>query len=247
MACVFAAADETFHEPGDDPRWHEAWWFDFATPDAAMGGWVRVLRFPNERRAAYHAFFGGTGRQLLAVVDDGIRLGASLEFRADGLWGDHICETAFEHWTVGLEAFALGVDDPADVVADGYGDRVPLGFDLEWECTGGPVEIGWAEGYRQASRVSGEILIGAEELDVDCVGMRMHTWGVADWWTGSSNETTAIGADGVEVIADGAGDPTMRTLVALLDPADDRRVVEERTLAPRPGGGVVWERLRPAR
>ena len=67
--------------------------------------------------------------------------------RAPGLWLSLTCETPGEHWTVGMEAFALAVDDPDDV----RGDRVPLGFDIEW---GAP---GW---------VFGDVLVGDERWEV---------------------------------------------------------------------------------
>ena len=54
------------------------------------------------------------------------------EIRASGLWADAIEEERGQRWTIGLEAFALAVDDPDDTV----GRRVPIGFDLEWERSG---------------------------------------------------------------------------------------------------------------
>ena len=34
-----------------------------------------------------------------------------LEVRAEGLWCELWCETPLEHWTYGLEAFAVQLDD----------------------------------------------------------------------------------------------------------------------------------------
>jgi hypothetical protein len=51
-----------------------------------------------------------------------------LEFRGDGIWTECIEETRGEHWSFGLEAFGLRVDDPADDV----GTRLPVGYDIEW-------------------------------------------------------------------------------------------------------------------
>jgi hypothetical protein len=101
------------------------------------------------------------------------------EIRAEGLWSALECETPFDHWTVGLEAFAVALDDPAEAWAGERGDRVGLGFDLEWEATA-PVTADTA-GYRQACRVSGEILVGpSERLTFDGTGRRAHRWGPAD-------------------------------------------------------------------
>ena len=70
------------------------------------------------------------------------------DIRAPGLWLSLTCETPGEHWSVGLEAFALAVDDPDDE----RGDLVALGLDVEWEAPG---------------RLTGELLIGDERFDLD--------------------------------------------------------------------------------
>ena len=69
----------------------------------------------------------------------------------EGVWLSVVCETPGEHWSLGMEAFALEVDDPDDEL----GHRVPLGFDLEWEAPG---------------RVHGEVLIDDERHEVDGPG-----------------------------------------------------------------------------
>jgi hypothetical protein len=51
------------------------------------------------------------------------------EFRAEGLWTELIEEERGRRWTLGLEAFGLRVDGPADAV----GDRVAVGYDLDYE------------------------------------------------------------------------------------------------------------------
>jgi hypothetical protein len=86
----------------------------------------------------------------------------SMEIRASGLWADAIEEEPGERWTIGLEAFALAVDDPDDTV----GRRVPLGFDIEWERSG-PDQDG-----RTPARVFGEVLVEDAAVDVDADG----------WW-----------------------------------------------------------------
>ena len=45
-----------------------------------------------------------------------------------------MCEEPGRRWTYGLEAFALAVDDPAELLGRGYGHRVPLGWELEFEA-----------------------------------------------------------------------------------------------------------------
>jgi hypothetical protein len=36
--------------------------------------------------------------------------------------------------------------------------------------------------YEQSARVTGEVVIGDERIDVACPGQRDHSWGVRDWW-----------------------------------------------------------------
>lgn len=166
--------------------WSETWLFDFAAADGALGGWVRVTRLVD--RSWYEAALAGPRRQLLAVLDHDVPFrSAPLEVRTTGLWADHTCETPLDHWTVGLEAFALGVDDPLELHGRQLGDQVALGFDLEWE-TDGPVldadsDVG-VVGYELACQVHGEVLVGASTIDFEGVGTRAHAWGPIDWWTG---------------------------------------------------------------
>jgi len=60
-----------------------------------------------------------------------------LVVRGDGLWAELVEETSGEHWTAGLEAFGVRLDDPLDAERGERGERLPLGFDLEWETGGG--------------------------------------------------------------------------------------------------------------
>jgi hypothetical protein len=181
-------ADEGPHPPGPELRWAESWLFDFwslGSPGGPpLGGWCRLTLVPSAGVVWYHAFLAGTGRQLVAVIDTEVPPpGPSLEIRTTGLWATHICETPHDHWTVGLEAFALGVDDPAEIYGRQFGDRVPLGFDLEWEGDGPVVDGGGsASGYDQTCRVSGEVLVGPEVIDLDGLGRRERRWGPATAW-----------------------------------------------------------------
>ena len=111
------------------------------------------------------------------------RAAPGLEIRTHGLWADHTCETPLDHWSVGNEAFGLGVDEPAALYADvPVGDRVPLGIDLEWETDGIPYHYGATTRYEIPCKVHGEVLVGDERLDIDGHGQRDHSWGVRDWW-----------------------------------------------------------------
>jgi hypothetical protein len=113
------------------------------------------LEVPDSGLVRFDAQFAGeaVGDGLLVVRDAEVPRprGRAVEFRADGLWVDFVCETPDEHWSFGLEAFGLRVDDPADEI----GERVPVGFDLEWETP---------------DVVHGELLVGRVTIPVDARG-----------------------------------------------------------------------------
>ncbi len=184
-----AAADERHHPVGEGDWWNESWYFDFASPDGRLGGYVRLGLYPNQNLCWYWACLVGEGRPLVIVVDHGVAppRPPSLEIRAEGLWADHTVEAPFDHVTLGCEAFALALDDPADVYAGeaARGDRVPFGLDLEWETDG--AAYAYPEGttrYEVPCHVHGEVLVGDERIPIDgAVGQRDHSWGQRDWWT----------------------------------------------------------------
>ena len=87
------------------------------------------------------------GHRWLVVRDDELAIPASgLDLRGPGLWLSLVDE-GDGRWTVGLEAFALAVDDPDD----DRGDLVPLGLDVEWD-----------DGV-----LHGELLVGDERRTLD--------------------------------------------------------------------------------
>ena len=178
-------ADERSHEPGPEPLWSESWYFDFFQADGSVGGWVRIGLYPNLGVSWYHAYVVGPGRRTLAVADLSVPLPkpGSLELRTHGLWADHTCETALEHFTLGNEAFALAVDDPAELYQrEPRGEQVPMGLDLEWETDGEPHHYLHTTRYEIPCRVHGEVLVGDEHIALDGWGQRDHSWAVRDWW-----------------------------------------------------------------
>jgi hypothetical protein len=179
-------ADERHHPAGAEEWWNESWYFDFASDDGSLGGYVRLGLYPGKAWAWYWATVVGEGRPLVIVVDHDVappRAG-SLEVRAEGLWADHTVEVPFDHMTLGCEAFALGTDDPAEVYGAARGDRVPFGLDLEWDTAGEvyPYPPGTTR-YEIPCRVHGEVLVGDERIEIDAIGQRDHSWGPRDWWT----------------------------------------------------------------
>lgn len=178
-------ADEARHAPTDKLLWSESWYLDFVDPERRIGGYVRLGLYPNLGTAWYWACVVGPDRPLVTVIDHEVPIppGRSHEIRTEGLWADYTVETPLDHVSVGVEAFAVGVDDPAEVYGDLRGDRVPLGFDLEWETDGGTYAYPGVTRYEVPCRVHGEVLVGAERIELDGHGQRDHSWGVRDWWS----------------------------------------------------------------
>ena len=180
-----SAADELRHVPTDEHLWSESWYLDFFDPEQGIGGYVRLGLYPGMRTAWYWACVVGPDRPLVTVIDHDVSIppGRSHEIRTEGLWADYTVETALDHVSVGVEAFAVGTNDPVDVYGDLRGDRVPLGFDLEWETDGGTFAYPGVTRYEVPCRVHGEVLVGAERIEIDGFGQRDHSWGVRDWWS----------------------------------------------------------------
>ena len=113
------------------------------------------LELPGDGPVRYHAEFSGTavGPGFVVVRDDAVPRprGRALEVRADGLWTEMTCETAGEHWSFGLEAFGLRVDDPTETI----GERLAVGYDLEWETP---------------DQVHGELLVARAVVPIDATG-----------------------------------------------------------------------------
>ena len=198
----------------------ESWDVEWGTPDG--GGFVRLALRPEDRVAWFWAYLLRPGRGPVVVRDHEVALprGPLLEIRADALWAELVCETPHEHWGIGLEAFGVALDDPADALAGEIGERVALGFDLEWETVGEPARTATAaddaDGEEQPGRVRGEVLLGRERLAIDTPGRFAHRCGSAaampdaprrtvafddgSWWS-----RTGAGADATVVTWDAGG------------------------------------------
>ncbi|HEX2041370.1 MAG TPA: hypothetical protein VHF24_01925 [Acidimicrobiales bacterium] len=182
-------ADERRHPAGSEASWEESWYFDFVSAGADLGGFVRLALRPGEGRAWYWAYLLRRGRAVVAVRDHEVDLprGPALEVRSAGLWAEVTCETPMDHWSAGLEAFGVALEDPTEAWRGERGDPVALGLDMEWEAAGGPGAV--PGGYAQPSAVHGEVLVGSERLETDGRGWRTHVWGSpgpppAPWWAG---------------------------------------------------------------
>ncbi|MFP5317448.1 MAG: hypothetical protein ACLGI2_04040 [Acidimicrobiia bacterium] len=252
-------ADERAHPPGDDPMWEEAWHFEFAAADGRLGGYARLTLRPGEGRAWWWTAIVGADVPFVLVREHDVAppKPGSLEIRAPGLWAEPYCEDPFDHWSVGLEAVAVSLDDPLEAYGKERGEPVPLGLDLGWEAEAGAGVDGMARpaGYAQACSVHGDVLVGARRLAVDGSGRRWHTWGGRDWWAGpATGEPAGVELDGRGLVA-AAGDlrPVFHAPVQVPPPRAGPAARLARALCRGDGpdgpGGARWawaERLQPA-
>lgn len=195
------AADERRHPPGAGRRWEESWYLDFVDGGGRLAGYLRLALRPAERTAWYWVAMVGGGPPLVTVRDHEVQPppGRGLEVRAPGLWTELVCETPLDHWSVGLEAFGVALDDPLEAWRQERGDPWALGLDVEWEATGPCAAWPGAEtGYSQACTVHGDVLVGAERFSLDGTGSRLHLWGdqprtsPAGWAGGQLDDGTAF-------------------------------------------------------
>lgn len=179
--------DELRHVPGTEELWNESYYFDWFSEDGSLGGYLRVGLYPNLDRVWYWACVVGPDRKLITVIDHEVPLpsGNGLELRANGLWADHVIEEPTGRMSVALESFALQLESPEQVYGEFVGDRIPFGFELEWETDrAGYLWPPVTPRYEIPCRVHGVVSIGDERIEVDAWGQRDHSWGASrDWWT----------------------------------------------------------------
>jgi hypothetical protein len=166
-----------------ESRPDEAWGFEWGTADG-NGGFVRLSLHRSERVAWFWAYLLRPGIGPVAVRDHEVTLprGPALEIRADSLWSELVCETPNEHWSIGLEAFGVSLDDVGDSLLGEIGERIALGFDFEWETTGDSFasELSGVAFEEQPGVVRGEVLLGRDRLPLDTVGRFEHSVGAVD-------------------------------------------------------------------
>lgn len=141
-----------------------------------------------------------SSRPIVIAADGIVAPAAGWELRTSGLWADHNCETPFEHWSYGLEAFALAVDDRAELLERGYGERTPLGWELDFEAEAEPAAIDEAAtgltGYSQSGLLHGIVQLAHGEIEVEGTAIRWRWWG-----TGHADRSAVLGAPTSRAVA----------------------------------------------
>ncbi|MEM9200232.1 MAG: hypothetical protein AAGC53_01165 [Actinomycetota bacterium] len=147
-------------------------WVDRAQ---ALAGLLRVSVRPSIGSTWFLAVVHQRGEDPVVVLDWELPVVShAFEFRAPGIWTDFVCETPVEQWTIGLEAFGLGVDAADILTPEMYGDRTPVGLDLDVEAATAPDEHD--DGFAHDVTVRGEVLVGSDAWEIDAVGVRRRRW-----------------------------------------------------------------------
>lgn len=149
------------------------------------------------KSASFQAVVSIEGRDPIVISEQEIDMpDRGWELRTSGLWADHVCEVPMQHWTYGLEAFALAIEDRAELLGRGYGERTPLGWELDFEADQ-PAEAGTDTTYAQEGRMHGLILLAEGEVEVEGSAVRTHRWvagpqSIPPWRDNATNEPVGL-------------------------------------------------------
>lgn len=148
---------------------------EYVATDGSLAG---LLRVDLRREAAATRFLAAVlrpGTDPVVVIDHDLPLATgAFEFRAPAVWVELVCETPLEHWTVGLEAFGLALDEREIATPASFGDRVPVGLDLDVETVAAPRPA--PGGFAVDVSVQGEVLVAADAYEIVALGTRRRRW-----------------------------------------------------------------------
>lgn len=172
---VFTAADDGFHfEQMDDDWWAtETAWFSFHHPERRLGGWFYTLLRPNIGTVQGGAWIWDDKAHLPWEVLYSANYSA-LPIPQDQDLTDVTLPTGVSIKVLEpCTSYALGYDDGDRLQArlrfDGVMPPEPL--------TAAGSTFGSAHHFDQFGRVSGELVLHGETIEIDCFGMRDRTWG----------------------------------------------------------------------
>jgi hypothetical protein len=149
--------------PGTDRLWGESWYFDFASVDGSVGGFVRVGDYPNlGRRWCWAYVVAGphaTGYALDRPLTDG----------DESVW-----QTTDPSGRLSIEPG----DGRWHIAACGDG----FGLDITWRERASAYVYAGGSRLEQPGWAVGEVNVDGAPLALDGPAQRDHSWGVRDWW-----------------------------------------------------------------
>ncbi|MBI2799254.1 MAG: hypothetical protein HYX63_03040 [Gammaproteobacteria bacterium] len=172
---TFTAQDDHFHfaEMGDDWWATETAWFSFHHPERRLGGWFYTMARPNIGTIAGGAWIWDhrahlPWEALYSANYSALELPSTLDLAACTL----------------PTGVSIRVLEPCQRYALGYADGDRLQAKLIFDGVMPPEPLtavgstfGSAHHFDQFGRVTGELILHGEKIEIDCVGMRDRTWG----------------------------------------------------------------------
>jgi hypothetical protein len=171
----FTAADDGFHFDELSDRWWETEtaWFSFFHPERRLGGWFYTLVRPNIGTVA-----GGVW-----VWDDTAWLPWDVLYSAN-YSSLQLPEGADLRDVVLPTGVSVRVIEPTRSYELGYDDGDRLSARLRFDAVMAPEPLtavgstfGSAHHFDQLGRVTGELVLHGERIEIDCISMRDRTWG----------------------------------------------------------------------
>lgn len=172
-------ADERPHADAAMDEWVFAAW----TPTAGVISGYRIRRdvAGGDPSAWYWAAVVQQGQPVLHLAETEIRLRSDpLLVKSPGLWAEHTCLDPLRQWSIGNEAFAVALADPAEALDRAYGTPTPMGCDLEWYATGDPEPLTADQhGFSQDGVMYGRVeIIGMPDISfTEAPARRWRRWG----------------------------------------------------------------------
>lgn len=169
-----APADEFPHAGVAVDEWVFAAW----EPDGSLGlvSGHRLLG----TRAWYWFALVHEGHPLLQITEWDVVVRADpFIVKAPEMWAEHHCVAPLEQWSVGNEAHAVALDDPAEALGRAYGVPTPMSMDVEWYAVGRAVAV--AGGFMQEGVAHGLIeLLDRQHIELaEVPARRWRRWDAA--------------------------------------------------------------------
>jgi hypothetical protein len=179
------AADEDLHPPGPELLWNESYYFDFATADGSVGGYVRLGLYPNWDRAWYWACVVRPGEPAVLLADSTAPLPppGSTDLRTPGYSASQAITESLHSAHLTLDGTGTVLAEPSAAYADpGAAEHVRFALDLDWKTIGGAYPYRDLPRYEIPCRVTGTVRLGDLDIAISGWGERDHSWGERDWW-----------------------------------------------------------------
>lgn len=171
----FTPRDDGFHFDLMSKDWWETEtaWFSFHHPERRLGGWLYTMVRPNIGTVAGGAWVWDHTAHLPWEVLYSANYSA-LQLPPEQDLTDIVLPTGV----------SLRVIEPCTSYALGYEDGERLRASLRFDAVMPPEPLiatsstfGRAQHFDQLGRVSGELQLHGERIDIDCLAMRDRTWG----------------------------------------------------------------------